>query len=52
MFLIRFTHKIYCQGYERVTDERLVLATSFELACEKLEHLYDEARDFENLTII
>lgn len=51
-FLIRFRYEHYCQGYEWVTETALVKDHTFERACAKIGRKYENAQEFENLTIV
>ncbi len=50
-YLIQFKHTVYCQGWDNITEQRLVYAASFVEARGILRQKFDDARDFVNLTI-
>lgn len=58
-FLIEFTYKHFCQGWEWVTVQRLVYAKTYEGAIQSIlvakdendEKEYPRAKDFKNHTI-
>lgn len=50
-YLIRFKYDHYCQGYEEEYETVLVRESTFEFACKSIKAKYENARDFENLTI-
>ena len=50
-YLINCEHEVFCQGYERVREDFLIYADSFERACDKLYNSLEDPRFFENKTI-
>jgi len=50
-YLINCEHEIFCQGFERVREDFLIYADSFERACDKLYKSLEDPRFFENKTI-
>jgi hypothetical protein len=50
-FYVRFVYDHYCQGHEKATETLMVQAIDFGNACRLVKEKYENARDFQDLTI-